>query len=138
LFTPTPSDHDLAACDRLAGLSDQAASPEHRVRSYLDANCAQCHRPGGARGLFDARFETPLARQNLVNGPVAAADLGFPGAKLVVPGDAVRSVLYQRMIRRHDVYAMPPLASNEVDGQAVAALIEWINGLPRPPRQPQP
>jgi uncharacterized repeat protein (TIGR03806 family) len=129
LFRPALDEADLSRLDRLAALTDAGASLEQRVRSYLDANCAQCHRPGGARGLFDARYDTPLARQNLVNGPVAAADLGVADAKLIMPGDTARSIIHERMNRRRDVYDMPPLATNRVDKEAVAVLEEWIKGL---------
>ena len=43
-------------------------SLETRVRSYIDANCSQCHRPGGAYANFDARFTTPLDSQGLIYG----------------------------------------------------------------------
>jgi uncharacterized repeat protein (TIGR03806 family) len=129
LFRNPPAEGEIPRLSRLAPLDDKSASLEHRVRSYLDANCAHCHRPGGARGLFDARFDTPLPRQNLVGGPLAAADLGVAGAKLVTPGDPERSMAYQRMSRRRDLFNMPPLASRQVDAEATALLAEWIRGL---------
>src|SRR5262249_25052640 len=104
---------------------------QRRGRSYRDANCAQCHRPGGARGEFDARFDTPPGRQKLIGGALIAADLGVPGAKVVVPGSPEKSMLYLRMNRRQDVFNMPPLATNLVDPDAVAAVAEWIKSLPR-------
>jgi uncharacterized repeat protein (TIGR03806 family) len=126
LFRPAFREGDARTFDRLSPLTDTAASLEHRVRSYLDANCAQCHRPGGTRGDFDARFETPLAKQNLLNVPPTSSDLGIPGVKLVAPGDPARSMLYVRMARRQDVFNMPPLASHEADREALAVLKEWI------------
>jgi uncharacterized repeat protein (TIGR03806 family) len=129
MFRNPPKKDDLPRLDRLAAVTDRGAPLEQRVRSYLDANCAHCHRPGGARGLFDARYDVPLARQNLVNGEVAAADLGVAGAKLVAPGEPAKSMLYQRMSRRRDVFNMPPLASREVDQEAVKVVAEWIKSL---------
>ncbi len=130
LFTNPPPESALAGLRKLVPAWDRTASPELRVRSYLDSNCAQCHRPGGARGEFDARFDTPLERQKLIRGNLIAADLGVPGAKVVVPGAPEKSMLYLRMSRRRDAFNMPPLATNLVDPDAVAAVAEWIKGLP--------
>jgi hypothetical protein len=44
-----------------------AASWQERSRSYLDANCAQSHQPGGSGITSGARYDTPLASQNLTN-----------------------------------------------------------------------
>src|SRR5262249_29720307 len=95
---PKLREDEFASLPRLAACDDRDASPELRVRSWLDVNCAACHRPGGAaRGNYDARFSTPLAEQKLVNGELLAGDLGLTGARVVVPGHPENSVLFQRI-----------------------------------------
>jgi uncharacterized repeat protein (TIGR03806 family) len=136
LFAEPPEEAGLEKLPRLAALSDDAAPLEVRVRSYLDANCAQCHRPGGARSEFDARFATPLAKQKLLDGPLAAGDLGVAGARVVAPGDRSRSMLYLRMQRRRDVFNMPPLASHAADRDALDAVGRWIDGLAKKEDKP--
>ena len=120
---------DLDSLSPMAGLDDPRASLEQRVRSYLDANCASCHLPGGpSRGNFDARFETPLTEQNLIHGELMAGDMGIAGAKLVVPGDPDRSILLQRM-KATGPFKMPPVSVHNVPSPAVAVIEEWIRGL---------
>jgi mono/diheme cytochrome c family protein len=133
LFENAPPERSLASLPKLAAVDDASAPLEHRVRSYLDANCAQCHRPGGARGGFDARFEVPLSRQGLIGEKLVAADVGVPNAAVVEPGSLERSMIYLRMNRRRDVFNMPPLASNHVDHDALAVIAEWIQSLPVKP-----
>jgi uncharacterized repeat protein (TIGR03806 family) len=130
LFEPAPVEKDIASYARLSAAGDTKASLEARVRSYLDANCAFCHRPGGSPGQFDARFDMPLARQKLLTAPLVAADLGLRGVGLVTPGDPARSMLSIRMTRRRDVFNMPPLASSVPDKEALATLAAWIESLP--------
>lgn len=123
----TPSESELAGLSRIVSLSDPSAPLDLRVRSYLDANCAGCHRPGGAgRGFFDARIETPGADQHLIGGALMSGDLGIKEARTVVPGDVARSILYQRMGRRGDPLRMPPLGSLRSDGEALDLLSRWI------------
>jgi uncharacterized repeat protein (TIGR03806 family) len=121
---------DEAGLPRLASLSDESQPLAERVRSYLDSNCSQCHRPGGVRSEFDARYETPLAKQNLLDGKLVAADLGVPGAKTIAPAHPDRSMILLRMQRREDVFNMPPLASHLVDQQAIDVFRRWIAELP--------
>jgi hypothetical protein len=113
---------------KLSALTDLKAPIEDRVRSYLDVNCSQCHCPGGV-GNFDARFDTPMTRQNIVNAP-AAVTLGIADARIVVPGNTANSVLYQRVTSPVSTVKMPPLMRNQVDQQAAQDIREWIDGLP--------
>jgi uncharacterized repeat protein (TIGR03806 family) len=112
---------------RLAAVTDPHASTNLRIRSYLEANCAMCHRPGGVEAFFDARFVTPLKGQSVINGPVASL-MGLSGAKVVVPGDLKRSILLQRLCLT-GANQMPPLARNVVDDNAVAVFTKWVSSL---------
>jgi len=59
LFERALKDEEIDSCAKLARLDDANASLEERARSYLDANCSQCHRPGGAVAYFDADLIRP-------------------------------------------------------------------------------
>lgn len=129
LFDVRPSETDLRKLPRLAGLNDADASLDHKVRSYLDSNCAVCHHPGGpSRGNFDARFSTPLAQQQIIYGALMAGDMGIANARLVVPGDPDSSILYQRMIAR-DAFKMPPVAIHGKDSPVLPLVKGWIEEL---------
>ena len=112
-----------------APTTDTSYDLELRARSYLDANCAYCHRPGtGNRGVFDARLNVPLFAQQFINGAVSD-DLGITGAKVIVPQDTALSMLYQRLNSLHQNSMMPPIAKNLVDTAGVRVVAEWIMGL---------
>jgi uncharacterized repeat protein (TIGR03806 family) len=120
----------------LARMDDATQSLENRARSYLDANCANCHRPGGTVAFFDARYDTPLARQNLINGRVLI-DQRIDGARVIAPNDIWRSILFMRADTT-EAFKMPTLARNTIDVQGMALLREWIESLPGPPVLPPP
>ena len=114
--------------EQLSSVTNLTASLAQRARSYLDANCAQCHQPGGTGITFDARYDTPLAQQNIINA-TAAFSLGYDNARIVAPSDVWRSVLYDRMNTADPTIKMPPLARNLIDSNAVAVMAGWINSL---------
>lgn len=136
------TDAMLAGCDRLAPAGDPHRSLEDRARSYLDANCSNCHRPGGTVAYFDARYSTPRAQQGLIEGQVLL-DEGLDGAHIISPHDIWRSILYMRA-NATDALKMPPLDHENLDTAGAALLREWIDSMPgirccrRPPSPSQP
>ena len=116
---------------RLTKLEDANASVESRVRSFLDVNCASCHRPGGVgRGLYDARFSTPLERQQLINGPLVSGELGVPGAKAIVPAAPAQSMLLLRLKKPPgDPMRMPPGCLFPETPPVLPLLEMWIRGM---------
>lgn len=136
LFDAPLPEHEIKDFPKLARLDDPTLSLEQRARSYLDANCAHCHRPGGTVAEFDARFDTPLARQKLVGGPVLI-DQGIDRARIVAPNDIWRSILFMRT-NTTEAFKMPPLARNTIDEPGMALLREWIESLHGPAVQPPP
>jgi hypothetical protein len=109
---------------------------EDRARSYLDANCAQCHRPKGTVAYFDARYDTPLAEQNLIDGHVLI-DERIDNPRIIKPNDIWRSILYMRTDTT-EAFKMPPLARNRIDEQGMNLLRQWIESRPGPPVLPPP
>jgi uncharacterized repeat protein (TIGR03806 family) len=136
LFAPAFKEEDLHSFAALASADDPARPLEDRARSYLDANCSQCHRPGGTVANFDARYDTPLAAQGLIGGPVLL-DQGIDRPRVIAPHDIWRSIAYMRVNTVGDI-RMPPLARETVDTKGVQLLNEWINSMPGRPVLPPP
>ena len=121
------------APEKLATLcrrDDRSRSIEDRARSYLDANCSNCHRPGGVAGNFDARYDTPLAKQNLIDS-LPLIDLGIDRARIISPHDVWRSLALVR-VETSDRTRMPPLAHEQIDKEGAQILRQWIASLPGP------
>jgi uncharacterized repeat protein (TIGR03806 family) len=131
LFAPAFEDAQVREFPALAATDDMRRSLADRARSYLDANCAQCHRPGGTVANFDARYDTPLDKQALIDGPVLI-DQGIDKPRVISPHDIWRSIAYMRIDTVGDI-RMPPLARETIDRKGVKLLGEWIDSLPGPP-----
>ncbi len=131
LFDREIGDAELPTFATLAPAGDTTRSVEDRARSYLDANCSHCHQPGGTVANFDARFDTPLDQQQLVNGPVLI-DQGIDKPRIIAPHDPWRSIAYMRVNTTGDI-RMPPLARNTIDENGVKLIDEWIMSMPGRP-----
>ncbi len=128
LLSPGFTDAQLETFPKLAAMDDATRSLQDRARSYLDANCSQCHRPGGTIANFDARYDTPLDQQNLIDGPVVI-DQGIDRPRVISPHDIWRSIAFMRVNTADDI-RMPPLARETIDQKGVELLREWITSLP--------
>lgn len=110
---------------------DESAGLEQRVRSYLHANCAQCHvDAGGGNAAMELRFTTPRAKTQLIDVVPLHDKFGIENAKLVAPGAPERSVLLRRLALRGRGQ-MPPLATSIVDEAGLKLLRAWIESLPK-------
>ncbi len=127
MFNAPPAEASIPALQKIAVPSDTSVALESRARSYLDVNCAYCHRPGGAPANFDARLLTPLVSQNIVDGPVNNT-LGIAGAKVVVMGHQELSILYQRLHTVDPAISMPkaPVNRRTIDAEGSAMIAAWI------------
>lgn len=128
MFFPAFEADEIATALKLNSISDRNSTLADRARSYLDANCSHCHQRGGVGAYFDARFETPLADQNLIGGTVAS-HLGIRNANVITPGDVERSILFQRLISLEPAVKMPQIAHRKIDHEAISLFREWINSL---------
>lgn len=114
---------------RLVDPHDERASLDSRVRSYLHANCYQCHvRAGGGNALFDLEFSTSLEKTRTIGVRPLHQDLGLTNPQLIKPGDPDASVLYKRFAVRGQGQ-MPPLATSVIDKQAAKLLHQWIRTM---------
>jgi uncharacterized repeat protein (TIGR03806 family) len=96
------------------------------ARSWLEVNCAVCHRPEGiAPHARDMRFHISLDRMNLLGRRPSQGQLGPPDSLLIAPGRPRHSELIFRVGRRGP-RQMPPLASNLVDPRGLEVLRQWI------------
>jgi glucose/arabinose dehydrogenase len=123
---PRPTNFNLLIT--LARSDDESWSAEYRSRSYLMANCAQCHL-AGTNGAWDGRIYNPISLVNLINGRLTNS-AGDANNRVVVPGDTAHSMLLTRLASTGPD-KMPPLGAFLVDTQAVSLLTSWIqNELP--------
>ncbi len=119
-----------AAHARLVNPYGQSADLEVRVRSYLHANCSQCHvADGGGNARMELEFTTPRDKMNVIGVPPLQGKFGIPDAEIVAPGDPFRSVMLYRMSKLGGG-RMPQAGSAMVDRQAVDLFHRWIQTLP--------
>ncbi len=114
-------------------LSDSSASVEQRVRSFIDSNCSNCHRPGGVAGraAFDARLTTPIGLAGIINANANAGTFGLTDPKLIKPGDIQNSIFHYRDGNRTDPSAqMPPIGTTIAHEGYITLLEQWITEIP--------
>ena len=111
--------------------SDEAEPLQGRARSWLHANCAHCHQPGGwtpPEMDMDLRADTPFGAARLCGVPVQFETAPEAGAWRIAPGDSADSALWGRPAAA-GIMRMPPLGVTRLDPLAADLLPSWIDGL---------
>jgi putative heme-binding domain-containing protein len=114
---------------RLVDPYNTALDLNDRARSYLNVNCATCHREGGGgSALIDLRAEKTLPQTRAFDQPPMLGAFGIDNPRILCPGDPSRSVLLYRASKTGSG-RMPHIASDRVDDRAVALLAQWIESF---------
>jgi putative heme-binding domain-containing protein len=112
---------------------DESFSLDERARSYIDANCAHCHRfGGGGTALIDLRAGIPIDKMKMVDEVPKKGELGLKNGRIIFPGNPYRSVLFLRMATCGRG-RMPHLASEVPDQRGLALIEQWIRGMSKEP-----
>ena len=133
LFDRTPEPY--AERDRLVNPFGDAPL-SLRARSYLDANCSQCHMQGGdatESGMWiDWKHTGPdeaPTRWGVCKRPTSAGGATCGNEVDIAPGEPERSIYMCRVKSTDSKVQMPPLGRNLVHEEAVGLLREWIASL---------
>lgn len=108
---------------------DESADLDARARSWLDVNCATCHRRNGGGAAFIAfHYADSLEKTNALDAPPTQGTFAIPQARIIAPGDPFRSVLTYRVAtvgRGH----MPQLGARTFDARGADLLCTWIERM---------
>lgn len=115
---------------KLANPHDPQADLENRARAYLHVNCAHCHTKGAGGSVpMDLRYNISLEQTRTVGVRPIQGSFDIPEARLIVPGDPYRSVLYLRLAKLGRG-RMPHIGSYIVDEQGLQLIHDWIGQMP--------
>jgi hypothetical protein len=128
LFKQAP-EKPTAELGQLVNPHDSTQPLDARARSYLHANCSHCHMKwGGGNAEFQLLATLPLEELGIVNTKPGQGGFGLTDPRVLVPGDANRSMLLHRLTKT-GLGRMPHVGSNVVDDKAAQLLREWVTEM---------
>ena len=105
---------------------------EERARTYLDINCAHCHRPessvGQASQLFLDVWNTSAVNLGVCKRPGSAGP-NVGGTFDIVPGDHSTSILWFRMQTLDSGKMMPLIGRATQHAEGAALVASWIDAM---------
>ncbi|MFZ9981003.1 MAG: SO2930 family diheme c-type cytochrome [Cyclobacteriaceae bacterium] len=124
-----PADHQIP---KLTAFEDESAAVDLRARSWLEANCAHCHRsdgPAKTSGLHLLASVTDPLKLGIGKAPVAAGK-GSGGKKYdIIPGSPEESILYFRIVSNDPGIMMPELGRSVVHEEGARLISQWIKEM---------
>lgn len=116
----------------LINYENKTASLDLRARSWMEANCAHCHRedgPAKTSGLHLLASVSDPLRLGIFKAPVAAGK-GSGGRKYdIVPGEPEKSILYYRIVSNDPGVMMPELGRSIIHQEGADLIVEWIREM---------
>jgi len=111
---------------------DESGELKPRARSWLHANCAHCHQPGGGggkTGLVLHVDEMNPTKLGICKSPVAAGS-GAGGLKAdIVPGYPEESIMVRRITSTDPEVKMPEIPNRLVDEPGAELISSWIAAM---------
>ncbi len=105
---------------------------EERAKSYLEINCAHCHRKEGSAntsGLFLLLSDKNPESWGVMKSPVAAGKASGDNLYDIVPGKPDESILVYRMTENDPEIRMPELGRSVQHKEAVELIRQWITEM---------
>jgi uncharacterized repeat protein (TIGR03806 family) len=119
----------LDAVEKAADAGDETLPVEARARTWLDVNCAHCHRlegPASNSGLFLTSGTKDMVALGVGKRPVAVGRGAGANEFDIVAGHPEQSILLTRVESVEPGVMMPELGRNLPDPFAVELLRTWI------------
>lgn len=105
-----------------------------RARSYLDINCAHCHRPGGGCDDMPINFAfTAIA--NPVNLGICVEPHDFVSGTeeyIIEAQNGENSLIFTKMSSRKQEMMMPPIGRTNPHSEATELIRNWIDAMETP------
>lgn len=113
---------------------DTTKSLDLRARSYLDINCAHCHKPGGGCDVMPLNFSfTSVPNLEKLGICVAPHDFLDGGENYIIEAqNGENSLMITLMNSRKKDKMMPLLGRTVSHGEGVDLILEWINAMDQP------
>ncbi|UXD87311.1 SO2930 family diheme c-type cytochrome [Thalassolituus hydrocarboniclasticus] len=117
-------------------LGEYSGTPElltATAKSWIDINCAHCHRTEGQASNtgFRADYNVLWQGNEQYHGacakPVSGSQSG--STLIIVPGDSSNSLVYNRLHTAEPGKAMPPLGRAVIHTEGTALIKAWIDSL---------
>lgn len=109
--------------------NDASQNIDLRMRSYVDINCAHCHREGSHCDYRPLRlaFSETTNPQNLGLCVEPHEFIDASMNYIISPSNTARSVMYYRVSATDENVRMPLIGRTLVHDEGVAIIEEWIN-----------
>ncbi|MDG2055541.1 MAG: PQQ-dependent sugar dehydrogenase [Phycisphaerales bacterium] len=111
--------------DALVDPYDASEDLNDRMMSYVDSNCAHCHRPYMMRTALDLRWGADELQRHLYETE-AVNPMNGTRTLLVNPANPDASELLNRVASKTSGFRMPPLSTSVPDQKAIELIRQWI------------
>ncbi|MBC7607522.1 MAG: hypothetical protein H7199_11290 [Burkholderiales bacterium] len=103
-----------------------------RARSYIDINCAHCHRDGGHCDYVAQRFNFSNTDMNLFGVCLVPLFTIEDNPYIINAGNSEHSELIYRLNSTEGAVMMPIIGRTLIHEEGVQLIRDWINSLPNP------